>query len=149
GVGTIAMVGAVGASVQQALNRDARLLLGGDLEARLTWRAADDGERAYFASLGKVAEVIDLLTRTQSGDEGAFVALRAVDARYPLLGSVDSGGAGELPALLATREGVPGALADPLLLDALGIGVGDRIEIGSATLEIRGVLNSVPDHVTE
>src|SRR5690606_8320210 len=51
GVGTIAMVGAVGASLQSALNRDARLLLGGDIEARLTYRPATPEERVFFDSL--------------------------------------------------------------------------------------------------
>src|SRR5690606_34469481 len=60
GVATIAIVGSVGAALQSALTRDARVVLGGDLEARLSWRAAEPEERALFTSLGTLAEVVEV-----------------------------------------------------------------------------------------
>ena len=149
GVGTIAMVGAVGASLQAALNRDARLLLGGDIEARLTYRAAAPDERALFDRLGTVSEAIDFLARARVEGESVFAWARGVDANYPLLGAVDFDGEGSLGDQLGERGGVLGTLVDARLLDRLGVAVGDRIGIGAAEFEIRGILKSVPDEVSQ
>ena len=149
GVGTIAMVGAVGASLQAALDRDARQLLGGDIEARLTHRPATAEERALFDQMGTVSEVIDFLARARFGGDSAFAWARGVDASYPLLGAVDFDAAGSLDEMLAERDGVRGTIADPLLLDRLGVGIGGRIGLGAAEFEIRGTLASVPDQVSQ
>ena len=154
GVATIALVGSVGAALQTALNRDARLLLGGDLEAGLSYRAAEPAEREVFARYGTVAEVIEVMgdARVEDGTQ-AFLALRAVDQNYPLVGEVvvsepQTPGA-PLSELLAERDGAWGAIGETLLLDRLGISVGDRFTINETTFELRGVLDSVPDQVTQ
>ena len=149
GVGTIAMVGAVGASLQSALNRDARQMLGGDIEARLTYRAATADETALFDRLGTVSEAVDLLGRAQFEGESVFAAVRAVDAKYPLLGAVEYDGDGPLADLLAAKDGSRGVVVDALLLDKLGVAIGDRIGIGAVDFQIRGVLESVPDQVSQ
>jgi len=152
GVSTIAIVGSVGASMQQALARDARTVLGGDLEASLSYRAADPAERALFARLATVAEVVEVMGRARVPGQSAFLSLRAVDANYPLLGSVEVETAGEtasLASLLAARDGVFGAVVDSLLLDRLGVALGDTITIGEGAFQLRGVLKSLPDQVTQ
>lgn len=151
GVATIAIVGSVGAALQSALARDARVVLGGDLEAQLSYRAASPEERELFASRGQVAEVIEVSGRASTETDNAFVSLRAVDRNYPLLGSVtyataDSNGA--LTELLSERGGVFGTVADPLLLDQMGLQLGGRVTIGGAPFEIRATLRSLPDEVT-
>ena len=88
GVGTIAIVGSVGASMQAALARDARTVLGGDLEASLSYRAANAEERQLFSELATVSEVIEVMGRARVPGQSAFLALRGVDANYPLLGTV-------------------------------------------------------------
>ncbi len=154
GVATIALVGSVGASLQTALNRDARLLLGGDLEAGLSYRVAEAAEREVFAHYGTVAEVIEVMgdARNEAGAQ-AFLSLRAVDGRYPLVGEVavfepQTPGA-PLSDLLAQRDGVWGVVAATLLLDRLGMAVGDRFTINDTAFELRGILDSVPDQVTQ
>jgi putative ABC transport system permease protein len=150
GVGTIAMVGGVGAALQNGLTRDARLVLGGDLEAQLSYRAANPDERALFGSLGTVGEVIEVLGRGRVEGGSAFLSLRAVDENYPLLGEVVIDGADAPPAeLLAARDGVFGVVVNSLLLDRLSIGIGDMLTIGEAQFQIRGVLKSLPDQVTQ
>lgn len=149
GVATIAIVGSVGAALQAALARDARAVLGGDLEARLSWRAATAEERGLFDALGTVAAVTEVSGRARGGSGSAFVSLRAVDGSYPLLGSVVHDGDGPLAGLLAARDGNFGAIADPLLFDRLGLAPGDSIEIGKARFVLAARLDSLPDQVTQ
>ena len=149
GVGTIAIVGGVGASMQAALARDARTILGGDLEASLSYRAANPEERALLDRLGTVSEVIEVMGRARVTGQSAFVALRAVDANYPLLGTVDYDGDGTLPDLLAQRDSVYGAVVDSLLIDRMGLTLGDTVTIGEGTFQLRGILKSLPDQVSQ
>lgn len=149
GVGTIAIVGSVGASLQAALARDARTILGGDLEASLSYRAANAEERQLFSELGTVGEVVEVMGRARAPGQSSFVAIRAVDANYPLLGTVEYEGDGTLPDLLAERDGHFGIVAESLLLDRLGLAIGDLVTIGEAEFQLRGVLRSLPDQVTQ
>ncbi|MBU1304876.1 MAG: ABC transporter permease, partial [Alphaproteobacteria bacterium] len=149
GVATVAMVGSVGASLQSALARDARLLLGGDIEFRLTHRPADPAERALFAELGEVSEVIDFIGRAQTEGISVLAMVRAVDAAYPLRGVVAAQGDGTLAEQLQLRDGARGVLVDQRLLDRLGLGIGSSIRLGKAELQIRGILNGVPDQVSQ
>ena len=49
GVGAIAAIGSLRAAVEAGLRADARLLLGGDVSARLTLRPANAAERDFLA----------------------------------------------------------------------------------------------------
>src|SRR5690606_32598791 len=74
--------------------------------------------------------------------------LSAVGPSYPLLSRVVSP---QLPAgaslaeLLSLRDDIPGALVDPLLLDQLGLVVGDSFNLGGTQFEARGTLTKLPD----
>lgn len=149
GVATIAVVGSVGAALQSALLRDARTMLGGDLEAGLSYRAANPEERALFERLGRLGEVIEVMGRGHVGENSAFLSIRAVDGAYPLLGAMALEPAGTpLADLLAERDGVHGLVANPLLLDRLGLGLGDTLSIDQATFAVRGTIGSLPDQLS-
>ncbi|MEO6012920.1 MAG: FtsX-like permease family protein [Devosia sp.] len=151
GTGTIAGVSSVGAALQSAIMRDANTLLGGDIEAARPDRRADSTEMAYFKTLGQVAETMDSNARGDTADGSgntAFLDILAVDDNYPLLGSVASPQLtdGQKPGpFLAAKDGVYGALIDPVLLDRLGIDIGGKFIVNSVTYEARGLLSSVPD----
>lgn len=151
GVGAIAAVGSVGDALQAAIARDSRLVLGGDLEAQLSYRAANPEERALFDELGRFAEVIDVAGRARANEQSLFISVKGVGPTYPLVGEVAISDAEALPLpdLLAERDGVFGILVDSLVIDRLGTGVGTRLEIGDATFEIRGVLDGLPDQATQ
>lgn len=153
GVATIAIVGSVGASLQAALDRDARLLLGGDLEAGLSYRKADEAERAVFDELGTVTEVIEVMGNGRRDQDNAFLSLKAIDANYPLIGDVNIVDAVDPEAspydLLALRDGAYGMAPESLLFDRLGIEIGDRITVEGVEFEIRGVLSGSPDAITQ
>lgn len=153
GVATIAIVGSVGASLQAALDRDARLLLGGDIEAGLSYRKAEPNERALFDSFGTVSEVIEVMGNGRRDIDSAFLSLKAIDDKYPLVGSVSIEESVDPAAapydLLAFKDGAHGIVPETLLFDRLGLSIGDRITIEDVPFEIRGVLGGSPDAITQ
>ena len=70
-----------------------------------------------------MAEEDDSNGRATAGDNSAFLDIVGVDNDYPLVGSVDSPQLpnGQKPAdLLAKKDGVWGAIVNPIILDRLG-----------------------------
>lgn len=148
GSSVIAAVGSVGTSLKIAVERDATLLMGGDMEVSRPDRDANPDELEYLLSLGEVAQVVDSNARAATDDETAFIDLLAVSDSYPLRGNVVSPELpdGEKPAvLLEQRDGVYGAIVDAVLFDRLGIDVGSTFRIGQTPFEVRGTLSSLPD----
>ena len=148
GTALIAGVSSVGASIKQAVEENAAVLMGGDLELSRADRPATPEELATFARFGQVSSVIETNVRAQSDARDAFVDLVATGNTYPLLGQVVSPqlAAGQKPFdLLGAKDGVYGALVDPLMLDQLGIPVGGTFQLGGTNFEARGTLTALPD----
>jgi putative ABC transport system permease protein len=149
GVATIAGVGSVARGMTEGIAREGRAILGGDFALSLVQRPAGGGERAYLERVGSVSEVATLraMARKPNGDGAALVELKAVDAAYPLAGSVAVVGGGDAADLLAERDGRFGALAEPELLVRLALSVGDEIRLGDAKIRLAGVIDSEPDRL--
>ena len=147
GVGAIAGIGSLAASVDAALHDDARALLGGDIDLHLFHRTATAAERAYLAGLGTVSEVAEMraMARSVTGAKQSLIQLKAVDGAYPLYGAVTLDGGGTLANALAFRDGHWGAVAAAGLLARLGLRPGDLVRIGDGTFELRAVLAHEPD----
>jgi putative ABC transport system permease protein len=146
GVMAIAGVGSVASGLADGLAREGRVILGGDLAFSLSLREASAGERAFLDRRGHVslAATMRAMARAQDG-RTALVEVKAVDAAYPLYGTVALDPQQPLAQALAQREGAFGAAADPALLARLDLKLGTRITLGSAVIEIRAVLTSEPD----
>ena len=146
GVMAIAGVGSVASGLADGLAREGRVILGGDLAFSLSLRQASDDERAFLDRRGRVslAATMRAMARTQDG-RTALVEVKAVDAAYPLYGTVALDPQQPLAQALAQREGAFGAAADPALLARLDLKPGTRITLGTAVIEIRAVLTSEPD----
>jgi putative ABC transport system permease protein len=147
GVTAIAGIGSLAAAVVAGIKADARDLLGGDAEARLTLRAADPAERAFLSESGQVSEIATMraMVRTLNGDRRSLIELKAVDPAYPLYGAVALSPVQDLAAALDRRGGRFGAAVDPTILDRLGLVLGDGIKIGETTLQLRGTIEREPD----
>jgi putative ABC transport system permease protein len=147
GVGAIAAIDSLGASVTAAIRQDARTLFGGDVGVRLVHRPATEAERQYLETSGAVSEIALLRAMAVSldGTRHTLIELKAVDTAYPLYGAVDLAPAGPLDAALAPRDGVYGAVADPAVAERLGLKIGDSFKIGAATLQLRATIERAPD----
>src|SRR5262249_51211463 len=87
GVMAVAAIGSLAASFDQALARQGRLLIGGDLSFELVHRQANADERAALDHLGKVSESASFRAMGRSTDgKSALVEVKAVDDDYPLYG---------------------------------------------------------------
>jgi putative ABC transport system permease protein len=147
GVGAIAGIGSLAASLAAGITGDARELLGGDVEARLAYRPANAAERRYLERSGKLSEVALLraTARDRAGERHTLISLKAVDAAYPLYGNITLSPAQALGAALRREDAHFGAVVDPAILTRLGLGLGDRLDIGDAVLQIRAVFKNEPD----
>ena len=145
GVAVTCAVGMVNAIVTTAIERDARILLGGDvvMQQPNTVFTEQDIETAQ-----SVAERTTLVTRTNTiarADNGRAVSveLKSVDQDYPLLGSVVINAEGTLHEAMSDK----GVLVDPLLLTRLDLNVGDEIALGDGVARIAGTIEHEPDRV--
>jgi putative ABC transport system permease protein len=146
GVLAIAGVGSVAASLGEGLAREGRTLLGGDVAFSLIQREAKPDEIAFLRSRGKLSVAATLRVMARAGDgQLALVELKAVDDTYPMLGQLALDPNLPMTDLLAERDGAFGAAVDQTLLARLGLKVGDRVSIGTATFQMRSIVNAEPD----
>lgn len=147
GVAAIAASGSLKAAFHRALAEDARAILGGDVELRQSYEPLTADQLALLSRYGSVSTVSDMRAMARAGDKRRLVELKGVDQAYPLAGTLATEPARPLTELLANRDGRAGAAADPHLLDALGIGLGDVVQVGEARYQIRALIKAEPDRV--
>ena len=146
GVMTISGVGSVAASLSDGLAREGRTLLGGDVAFSLFQREAKPEELAFLGSRGKVSSIATLrgMARTTDG-RLALVEIKAVDGNYPMLGQLSLEPETPVAELLAEHDGAYGVAVDQTLLARLDLKLGDRVNVGQASFEIRSIVNAEPD----
>jgi putative ABC transport system permease protein len=152
GVMAIAGVGSVAASLSEGLAREGRTLLGGDVAFSLIQREAKPDEVAFLRARGQVSVAATLRAmvraRARTGDDRlALVEIKAVDEHYPMLGELVLDPKIPIADVLAERDGAFGAAVDSTLLARLNLKLGDRVSIGSATFELRSVVDAEPDRL--
>ena len=140
GVAAIAGVGSFARSLGDGLAREGRVILGGDVSFSLMPREASAAERTFLDDNGRVSVAATMRAMARAADgQTALVEIKAVDAAYPLFGSVALEPAGDLADALAERDGAFGAAVDPALLARLNLERGARITVGAATIELRAI----------
>jgi len=144
GTAALAAIGTLNAAIERELTANGRAFLGGDLQIELWQRSLNDEERAALDELGEVSAGTRIQAMARRGDNAAPIGLKAVDANYPLYGTLtlESGEA----------VGAPAGTDAYISSDAaarLGTAVGDTIEIGTATARIAGVIGDEPDRLGE
>lgn len=147
GVMVIAAVGALADALRAGLASQGETILGGDMTfSRMHVRATPE-EAALFRALGQVSETSTMRTMARSldGSDQALAELKAVDASYPLTGETTVEGGTRFAEAINDN----GAVVDPMLLERLGLKIGDRFRIGAAEIAVRGVLKAEPDAVAD
>ena len=149
GVGVIAAVGSLRAAVDAGLAADGRRILGGDVAVDGGNVPLPDTLRGWLRDRGAVISDVTMLRSLLVAPSGerTLIELKAVDAAWPLVGTAETAPAQPIAAALANRDGHFGLLADPLVLDRLGLKTGDLARLGTATLRVAGALTTEPDRV--
>ncbi|MEM6324221.1 MAG: FtsX-like permease family protein, partial [Pseudomonadota bacterium] len=150
GVAAIAAVGSVRTSIEQGLQRDAAVILGGDAEIELTYRFATDDERAWMDSVAEtMSETVDFRSMAvvprDGGDERGLTQVRGVDNAYPIYGAVDLAPDMPLETAFAGQGDLPGAVMAPLLIARLGLELGETFRLGTQDFVLMASLEVEPD----
>lgn len=162
GVGAVVGVSLFSTNVERAVLKEARGLLGGDLEIRLSRPLGEPGSAVLTELAGRgivatrVNELVAMVARVDRAQGGTgdtqLVELKAIEPRYPLYGAVRVEPDRPLIQLLhpadeSCGETCHGAVVQEALLIRLGLVVGDMIKIGQATFRITGVIHTEPDRM--
>ena len=145
GVTLVSASGGLHRLISLGLLADTRNLMGGDLEVD-TNQALPEPVLQWMNSNGEVSLVTEMYTMLGTED-GNFlrVELQSMDARYPLYGKLRLEPEQALSSATEFRAGHWGAAIDPALANRLGIGVGDKIYVGSLALAVRALVLEQPD----
>lgn len=162
GVGALTGVSLFGAEVEKTVNKEARGLLGGDLEIRLSRPISPQGQAILESlsprriSLTHVRELIAMVARTDSSTSGQptqIVELKAVGPEYPLYGTVRLEPQGNLAELLGQQSGrcqdraTFGVVVQESLLIKMGLRIGDCLKIGQGFFGIVAMVRTEPDRM--
>jgi putative ABC transport system permease protein len=148
GVAVITGVGALADALRASFERQGEALLGGDVTLSRPHRPAEGEERDWIWKQGRISETATMraMARHPSGTEQALAELKGVDAAYPLVGGVRLAGDVSLDDAIRRQ---PGAAIDPILLERLGLKVGDRLGLGRSEVPITATIAAEPDKLTE
>ena len=149
GTAAIAGVNSVARSITEGIASEGRAILAGDMRIETEQRSMTAEERAFFDARGDTSLQVNMrsMARLADGSDQTLVELKAVGGAYPLYGDLVV----EPPAAdpFAAVDGVFGAVAPRELLDRLDIELGDRLLIGSTQVELRSLLVTEPDALSD
>ncbi|MEM9278231.1 MAG: ABC transporter permease, partial [Pseudomonadota bacterium] len=145
GVAAIGGVNSVAQSITNGIAAEGQAILGGDLSFSLVQREVNAEQKAFLESNGEVTKLVTMrgMARLPDGSDQTLVEIKAIDAVYPLYGTFEL--SGNTSTELKDNE----VVAESLLLERLGINVGDRLEIGSSIFNLVAMIEREPDKVGE
>ncbi|CAP55160.1 ABC transporter permease [Gluconacetobacter diazotrophicus] len=149
GVAAIGAVGGLQGMIHDGIAGQQRSLLGGDLSIESSDPFPAELATFVTAHGARVSEILRMRSMLYAPGGRMLVELQAVDAAYPLVGTVTITPPGPLDRALAAPGTVPAALlADPLVIARLGLAPGAAVRVGSAQFRMAGTLAHTPDSAT-
>ena len=153
GTGAIAALGTVRNAIEQALDAQGSVLLGGDAQLEFTYRFPTAEERDWVeARADRVSEIVDFRSMAVVGAgaeaERALTQVKGVDDAYPLIGTLELDPPMPVAAALGVENGLPGAVMEGVLADRLGLTPGDTFQLGRNSFTYRARIVREPDSAT-
>lgn len=147
GVAAIGGVNSVARSIADGLAVEGQAILGGDVSFMLNQREANDDEQQFLRSQGTMSENITMrsMVRLADGSDQALVEVKAVDEAYPLYGRLKLEPDITPADRFIFKDGAYGAAVPQLLLDRLGLKLGDQVMLGSAKFRLQAIIGTEPD----
>ena len=151
GTAAIAGVNSVSRSITAAITQEGQAILGADIRFELQNRPANEEELAFLQSPGTMTHTAGLrsMTRLPDGSDQTLVEVKAVDSLYPLYGDLALDPQLGFDALFGEKDGRFGIAVAPLLPDRLAVALGDTVLLGNAQFEIRAIIESEPDALSD
>ena len=142
GIAALVSIGSFSANVRQAIDGEARGLLGADLFVTASSplpKAVIDVLLGYHGTLAREESFSSMMSFSSGGLR--LVQVRAVEGPFPFYGRFETD-----PADAATALGKGGAVVviEPTLLSQFNAKVGDRVKLGKTLFTIAGSLRKVP-----
>lgn len=132
-------------SFETTIKESASLLLGGDVEVRLSQRAFTSDEREWLQNHSAAHSEIRIARMLAVHNERAqIVRLKAVDAAYPLIGEIKNSDGRVITDFHAQLQGGK-AYVGRNLVPLLNLKRGDVFAAGGLTLTLAGVIDLEPD----
>jgi len=150
GVGSVSTTGFLGDRLKRAMSEQGASFLGADLLVTSPrpiedWPVLAVTKSARPASPLARSQALEFPSMLAKGDAFQLATLRAVDASYPLRGSVRIADRPFAAGTARPAQPPPGMIyVAPDLLPLLSAKVGDRVQIGEARLTIAGIVAEEP-----
>jgi putative ABC transport system permease protein len=147
GVAVITGVGALSDGLRAGFERQGEMLLGGDITLARPHKKVEPNELAWLRQQGRVSETATLRAMARLGDDSdqTLVELKGIDAGYPLVGEVRL--SEDTP--ISTAMAGNGAAVDPILLERLGLKIGDTLQLGHIAVVVRATVLVEPDKLSD
>lgn len=142
GVAALVAINSFGENLEQAVDEEARTLLGADLsmesdrpfsrktQALIDSLGGEQARRVSFASMSYFPR----------GEHTRLATVRALEGNYPFYGAVET----DPPEAASTYLEGPNALVDGSLMQEFDVAVGDSVRIGEVTYRVAGELLKTP-----
>jgi putative ABC transport system permease protein len=146
GVAAITAVAAISRGLTDGIAREGRIILGADAAFVTIQREATPEELRFLAARGRVTPLAYIRAMARSADGSSVLTeAKAVDMAWPVFGQAVLAPALPLAEALAERDGVFGAMAEPLLFTRLNARIGDIVSIGERRFQLRAEVLGEPD----
>lgn len=140
GVGSVSTTGFLSDRLKRAMNEEGARFLGADLLV-----TSPRPIETWPAHALQRSEALEFASMVSRGDAFQLASLRAVDAAYPARGAVQIAERPFAPGRASRALPPPGAVyVGQELLPLLGVQVGERVQIGTASFRIAGVVVEEP-----
>lgn len=151
GVAMLAAVGSLTTAITTEISERGQVILGGDIQIKMTQREASADDKRVFARQGALSETIRTRAMAKridgargNGPEAVLTELKGVDAAYPLYGTLTLQN-GRYAAPLAPDA----ILIGTALAERLSLRLGDRLRYGRADFTVQDIIADEPDRVSE
>lgn len=144
GIAALVAIGSFSANLQQAIDDQAKGLLGADLAVQSRIAITPEAQ-AFLDSLGgeQAREIAfsSMIVFPASGGQTRLISLRAIEGGYPFYGDFETAPS---EAVARIRQGGKVAVLEETLLSQYGAKVGDPVRLGTETFTIIGALKKIP-----
>ncbi len=143
GIAALVSIGSFSANIRQAIQLEAKGLLGADLVVRAPAPLGPpvmDYLRALGGQLSREQTFSSMMT-FPAANRLRLVQVHAVDGVFPFYGKFDTDPPGA-PGLLRSGDAI--VILEPTLLAQFGVRMGDRVKLGTTLFTVAGSLRKVP-----